>query len=173
MYGTNLRNPAKIPHSAGEGIPIAQSPRAITMPKQVFTANCDRKYLLSRAAASSIARVVRCRSFDPNTRMNRSRKSSLCISTKIATIRTMIVVSSGPRIGASTVRAIMRGDVLPCTISTGTGRLCPGPTDAWIGDCGIAVIALPLPSCFVIDARRATAKTCTRSTLASIVLAWP
>ena len=52
-----------------------------------------------------MAMVVRCRSDDPASRMIRFRKSSFWDRMKIATIRTMIVVSSGLTIGASTRRA--------------------------------------------------------------------
>jgi hypothetical protein len=166
----------------GEGTPIASRPSPMTMPKAVFTASCDRKYLLSRWPASSSARVVRWRSFDPNRRMKRSRRSSRCISTKIATMRTMIVVSSGPRIGASTVRASVKGEVSFWITRTGTARASsPDPGEDWtivvvvvvVGAAGVETGGLRLiANCLVIAASLRTVKLWTFSTLASIVRAY-
>ena len=86
-----------------------------------MTASWVRKYLLSRAAASSIAAVVRCRSPEPNSRIIRSRRSSRCIRMNTATSSTMPMVASGDRIGDSTRVAISIGVGSGWCTSTGTG----------------------------------------------------
>ena len=99
IYGTNRMTADNRPHSTGFGTPISASPVPHTMPNPVLTPSCDRKYRLSRRAASSIAIVVRCRSPAPNNRIIRSRRSSNCSSMNIATASTMPNVAMGDSTG--------------------------------------------------------------------------
>ena len=88
-----------------------------------------RKYRLSRRPASSSATVVRCRSLEPQSRISRSRKSSCCKSTKIATTKTIPPVANGARMGERTSCAICSGEGdggCTCTVTglfPGAGRL--------------------------------------------------
>ena len=67
----------------------------------------------SSATAAGLPRpappVVRCRSFEPNSRIMRSRRSSRCSRMKTVTSSTIRIVSSGLRIGESTRVAISSG----------------------------------------------------------------
>ena len=76
MNGTKRMRPATIPQSTALGMPMSQRHVPITMPKPRLSSVCIRKKRLSRAAASSSAAVVRCRSAVPARRRKRSRMSS-------------------------------------------------------------------------------------------------
>ena len=99
-----------IPHSIGDGTPMKYRPAPVITPNAALIPSCVRKYRDSRRAASFIAAVVRCRSDDPNSRISRSRRSSRCSSTKIATISTIAVVDSGLTIGERTRSASSIGE---------------------------------------------------------------
>ena len=81
-------------------MPMKDRPMPMMRPNVALIPSCgQRKKRLSRRAASSIATVVRCRSFEPNRRIRRSRKSSRCSSTKIATTKMIPAVASELRMG--------------------------------------------------------------------------
>ena len=90
-----------MPNRNGLGTPSRNSPPATTQPKPKLVASCVKKYRLSRSAASSIAAVVRCKSLLPNSRIIRSRRSSICMRMKIATTSTMNSELSGETTGSA------------------------------------------------------------------------
>ena len=84
-------------------------PIAIAMPNAVLTPVKARKYRLSRDAASSSAFVVRSRSWEPMSPMNRSRRSRRCSRMKITKTMTIPIVASGGRSAATMLRRISTG----------------------------------------------------------------
>ena len=79
--------------------------------------SCVTKYLLRRRAASSKAIVVRCKSAEPNSRIIRSRRSSLCNRMKIETMMTIPRVASGDRTGDRYRSAKAIGETALCWLA--------------------------------------------------------